>query len=210
MKNRIKELREKNGLSQQQLAELTGTTNQQIGRLEKGARELTTTWMERLARPLRVMPSEIIALTTTHHRIRLIGEVQAGLWLTPDEKEGYEGEILDLPLPEIYSKLRPYALRVVGPSMNLVYPEGTILICCHLEELREDPVIGKRYIIQNIDEHDGIETTVKEFRIDEQGRPWAWPQSEHPEHQLPIALDQARNGHSIIIKARVVFSLKPE
>ncbi|MFX6015231.1 helix-turn-helix transcriptional regulator, partial [Acinetobacter baumannii] len=49
------------GLSQQALAELVGTTNQQIGHLEAGRRRLTDAWMRRLAPALDVAPPELIA-----------------------------------------------------------------------------------------------------------------------------------------------------
>src|SRR6185503_21018784 len=130
--------------------------------LEKSTRRLTVEWMERLAPPLHVEPAELMAISTSQHRIRLIGEVRAGRWQQPGEEEVHDGEYFNFPLPEIYARLRPYALRVSGPSMNLVYPQGTILICCHLEDLREDPTPGKFYIIQDIDAHGSIETTVKE------------------------------------------------
>jgi transcriptional regulator with XRE-family HTH domain len=209
MKNRIKELREKLDLSQDDLAQATGTSAQQIGRLEMGKRKLTTDWMQRLAPALNAKPSDLMEIESTHHRIKLQGEVQAGRWRGRDESD-VELEYFDIPLPEAYAQLRPYALRVVGPSMNNLYPEGTILICCHLEDLNEQPIPGKRYIIDDIDPADGIETTVKEFVLDESGRPWAWPRSSHPLHQEPVALDEGRNGHTIQIKARVVFSLRGE
>lgn len=210
MKNRIKELREAQGLSQQELAEAAGTSNQQIGRLEKSTRRLTVDWMERLAPPLQVAPQELMSITTSQHRIRLIGEVRAGDWIPPDEKEAHDGEYFNVPLPEIYAKLRPYALRVSGPSMNLIYPQGTILICCHLEDLHEDARPGKFYIIEDVDEHGGIEATVKEFQLDKDGKRWAWPRSNDPRWQAPVALDEGRDGHTIELKARVVFSMKPE
>src|SRR6185503_19640172 len=89
MKNRIKELREAQGLSQQDLAEAAGTSNQQIGRLEKSTRRLTVEWMERLAPPLHVEPAELMAISTSQHRIRLIGEVRAGRWQQPGEEEAH-------------------------------------------------------------------------------------------------------------------------
>ena len=61
--NRIRELREARHLSQEQLAEQAGTTRQQIHKLEKGERKLTTDWMDRLAPPLGVEPVEIIVST---------------------------------------------------------------------------------------------------------------------------------------------------
>lgn len=58
--NRLKELREAAGLTQQQLAELVGTAGQQIGKLEKGERKLTLEWMERIGRALNRKPIELL------------------------------------------------------------------------------------------------------------------------------------------------------
>src|SRR5579871_4203030 len=60
MPNRIAFWRKKRGLSQQELADLAGTSNQQISMLESGARRLTTDWMERLAKPLGITPAELL------------------------------------------------------------------------------------------------------------------------------------------------------
>ncbi len=210
MENRIKELREARGWTQQQLADQAGTTNQQIGRLENGERELTVSWMERLARPLGVAAPELLVLSTDMKYVRLIGEVQAGVWREPQEQHETDGEWITVPLADDVMRHRPFALRVVGPSMNRVYPEGTILICCHLAALHEHPVSGKRYIIEDQDPHGQVETTVKEFVVDEDGRPWAWPRSSDLNFQDPIPLDRGRHGHTITVKARVVYVLRAE
>jgi phage repressor protein C with HTH and peptisase S24 domain len=60
MENRIKELRRARGLTLQSLAERADTTNQQISRLERGERRLTTDWMERLAGALGCNPAALI------------------------------------------------------------------------------------------------------------------------------------------------------
>lgn len=210
MGNRIRELRKRAGFTLQQLADKTGTTNQQISMLERSTRRLSVEWMERIAPALGVMPTELMAVTDAPQRIRLIGEVRAGLWGEPLETNDHDGEWISIPIPEVYLRLRAYAVRVAGPSMDRVYPDGTILICCHMEELQEEPVSGKRYIIENRDPHGRVETTVKEFARSEDGRPWAWPRSSHPDYQQPIPLDKGQRGHSIALKARVVFALRPE
>ncbi|MEP6826973.1 MAG: LexA family transcriptional regulator [Aestuariivirga sp.] len=209
MKNRLRELRQRLNLSLEEVAQKAGTSNQMVGMLERGDRKLTHEWMERLAPALNAKPADLLPVASTHHSIKVGGEVQAGLWRPPNEHWA-DDEVLEIPLPEQFQGLRLFALRVRGPSMNLIYPEGTLLICGHLEELHEEPIAGKRYIIEDIDEADGIETTVKELALDDEGRPWAWPRSTHPEHQQPIALDKGRPGHTIRTKARVVFSLKGE
>lgn len=210
MRNRIKELRELRGWSQDDLAEKVGTTNQQIGRLENGERKLSLDWMERLAKPLRVAIPELIDISGQMKIIRLIGNVQAGIFQMPLEEQPYDGEWISIPLDDGIMKCRPYALKVMGPSMNRVYAEGTVLVCCHLEDLQEEPISGKRYIIEDQNEFGQVEVTVKEFVIDENGRPWAWPRSSDPAWQEPVALDVGKRGHTIRVRARVVYSMRQE
>lgn len=75
MDNRIKELRDARGWTQQELADRAGTTNQQIGRLENGERELTVSWMQRLAKAFSVQPEELI---TSVRLVPVVGYVGAG------------------------------------------------------------------------------------------------------------------------------------
>lgn len=60
MNNNIGFLRKKNGLSMQELADLVGTSQQQIDRLEKGQRRLTADWMDKLSIALNCKPAELI------------------------------------------------------------------------------------------------------------------------------------------------------
>ena len=62
--NRIKELREARGLSAADLAEMVGTSQPQITRLERGVRRLTVEWMTRIARALDCRPMDLIASAT--------------------------------------------------------------------------------------------------------------------------------------------------
>lgn len=63
MPNRIRELRVAREMTQERLAELCGTTNAQISRLESGAVQLTPTWMERLAKAMDCAPAELLPLS---------------------------------------------------------------------------------------------------------------------------------------------------
>ena len=60
MKNRIKELRRAKNLTLQELAELVGSSNQQISQLETGRRRLNVDWLERLSKELGCHPLEIL------------------------------------------------------------------------------------------------------------------------------------------------------
>lgn len=216
----LAEWREAKGVTQEQLAERAGTTKATVSRWENSERDPPFNALASIADALGIPlanlfhhPREALVdlapVPSYLQRVPLAGEVQAGAWRQVDDLAQTE-EVMDIPLAPAYRGLRPFALRVVGPSMNLVYPEGTLLICCHLEDLHEQPTPGKRYIIQDRDPDDSVETTVKELVLDDAGRPWAWPRSSHPAHQTPVPLDVGRDGHSIEIHARVVFALKPE
>lgn len=69
MHNRIFELRKQQGLTLADLAEKTASTPQQIGRLEKGERRLTTDWMQKIAKALNVHPEDILS---SHHGERVV------------------------------------------------------------------------------------------------------------------------------------------
>lgn len=57
---RLKEIRLKLGLSQERLAEMVGTSQPQIKRLESGERAISRRWAERLAPVLGVSPTELV------------------------------------------------------------------------------------------------------------------------------------------------------
>lgn len=61
MKNRIRELREREGLSQAQLADKVGTSQAQIDRLEKNQRRLSDYWMIKLSIAFQCPPEDIIS-----------------------------------------------------------------------------------------------------------------------------------------------------
>lgn len=60
--NRIRELRQRLGLSQAALAERIGSSQPQIDRLEKNGRRLTDDWMRRLAAGLECQPADLLPL----------------------------------------------------------------------------------------------------------------------------------------------------
>ena len=60
--NCLRSIRKSKGLTLAEVAERTGTTNQQISHLEHGRRQLTLNWIDRLARALDCHPAEIIGV----------------------------------------------------------------------------------------------------------------------------------------------------
>ena len=56
-----------------------------------------------------------------------------------------------------------FALKVVGPSMDLMYPDGTIILCVRYADLGRLPESGERVVCQRRDDQGLVEATVKEF-----------------------------------------------
>lgn len=60
--NRIRELREKLGMTQQELADLMGVNKKDVSRYETGFSTLNIEWMQRFAKALRVHPQDLLNL----------------------------------------------------------------------------------------------------------------------------------------------------
>jgi transcriptional regulator with XRE-family HTH domain len=58
--NKLKSIRKKYGISQNELARRLGTTQGQVCRLEKSTRQLTQNWIERIARVLGCTQAELL------------------------------------------------------------------------------------------------------------------------------------------------------
>lgn len=80
MKNRIHEIRTKAGLSMEALAQRIGTTRATIMKLEKGHMNLTTNWMERIAKGLGCSPLELIS--SARAMLPIIGHIAADQKIT--------------------------------------------------------------------------------------------------------------------------------
>jgi transcriptional regulator with XRE-family HTH domain len=65
MNNKIKEIRKQRGLTQPELAKKVGTSRSQITKLERGERQLTQHWMERIAAALECNPQDLLPGTPT-------------------------------------------------------------------------------------------------------------------------------------------------
>ncbi|MFC3693091.1 LexA family protein [Chenggangzhangella methanolivorans] len=211
--NRIRELREAEGLSMAQLGARMGDVEAStINKLEKGDTLVNTRWMKRLADALRVDPIEILFAQPKMRRVKVVGAVQAGVfveaihWPHPDDV--YEVAVPDAPeLADI--RLEGYEIR--GPSMNKVYPEGSVVVVASIFSSREQLVSGARYVVERIRPDGEREGTCKLFEIDAAGRRWLIPESFDRSFQpIPLDDDAFENGELVQAIGRVMWSVKRE
>ena len=217
MSERLKEARERSGYtSAKSAAEAMGIPVATYIQHENGARGFPADRAQRYARFFRTTPEWILYGTgkdvgkfvALGPQLFVKAEVAAGVWreaweLAADEWEAFTGRA------DVSAPIRErFGLRVVGESMNDLYPPGSVLECV---AYHDQPLTnGKRVIVQR--ERDGeCETTVKEYHKDDNGIVWLVPRSRNPAFQTPFRADLPDPGISRVeIIGIVVASVRPE
>ncbi len=144
-------------------------------------------------------------------RVEVAAHVQAGHWEETWEWEYSEKYPVYIPdLPELRG-LRLYAAETRGPSMNKRYPEKTVVVFNDVQETGEQPIPGKRYVVERRRVSGECEHTVKLMAADATGKLWLMPESDDPRFQAPISIDEGTgDGDTVVILGRVVFSVTRE
>ncbi|EDQ33923.1 putative transcriptional regulator [Hoeflea phototrophica DFL-43] len=196
-------------MTQAEVAERLGLDLTNYNRLENGKVELTYNRMRELADIFNVEPVDLISDSSGVRTVRVRGWVEAGSWREASEWDEQDWYDVAVPATPGLSTLSLYGAETRGPSMNRVYPEGTVIIFTSMIERPEELEVGKRYVVER-EKSDGLrEATVKALARDESGNLWLMPDSNDPRHQEPIALG-GDAGDIIRIIGRVVYSVRPE
>lgn len=118
-------------------------------------------------------------------KVPIFGEVAAGLWREPGGLSSAEAEEFLQVDVHGYEGVDLFALRVVGPSMDRIYPEGRWVIVARPPDagLRVDDIVVVRR-----NRHGLVETTLKQLALEGE-RAVLWPRSHHKDFQKPIYLD---------------------
>lgn len=139
--------------------------------------------------------------------IWVAGNLEAGAFRDAVEWDRSRWYAVDVPVPVRFRGLAK-ALEVRGSSMNMDYPEGSVAVWVDFLDFRpprhEDDVVVFSYRCD-----DQIEATLKQLRIDENGKRWLWPRSHDPLHQVPVEIDNpGDNIATIEIKGIVIGSYR--
>lgn len=215
MRIRLKEFRDRLGLTLEEMADRTKFSVSQLSRLESGNNNIPSNTLPQIAQAYRCRIPEIfddddLQMVALGPTLFIKGVVQAGYFtesweVAEDEWERFTGR------SDINAPLRKrFGLRVVGDSMNLVYQPGTVLECVQFDGDKPIPN-GKRVIVRRKRADDGVELTVKEYHRDGDGIEWLVPRSSNPAFQAPFRCDAPEPGiEAIEVIALVVASIQPE
>jgi SOS-response transcriptional repressor LexA len=155
---------------------------------------------------------ETEATSEHHHRMRILGEVAAGLWLDVDSADE---QVRQEPAPFVFDPHFPeeaqYALRVRGTSINRVARHGELLQCLDLGitgivTREEDLVIVERRRAQGSQK----EVTAKRWR-QKGSTVQLMPDSDDPRWTEPISLRSGRKIDDEVVQviALVVAVYRP-
>lgn len=122
--------------------------------------------------------------------VRLEGEVRAGAFLEVSETSEPE-ELLPY-ADEQYDRAELFALRVAGRSMDLEYPDGSIVIC--VRAVQSGVCEGDHVVLRRRDITGKVETTLKEVVVNGSQVEF-WPRSSDPRYQSPFVPPPA-NDHT--------------
>lgn len=192
---RIREARKAAGLTQKALAEALGLQQSVISDWERGEliswRDHLDALADAVDRPKSYFaaPAEIDhgVNTLSVRDLSVIGEVQGGSFrmayeIPVDEREKIH--IAASAYPD-YAGVELRALKVNGPSVNLLYPDGSYVIVIKASETDVRP--GDKVVVYR--RSAGLcEATIKEVGM-EGDRVVLYPRSSHVDHQEPIYLN---------------------
>jgi hypothetical protein len=119
---------------------------------------------------------------------------QAGVWRTGSRLQAAEWVNCPVPSPEAAQGRDAFGVLVRRPGAELIFLEGSILICRPLAIAANALPEGTRVVVR-CDKPGKVEITVRELRRHSE-EPRLWSRSGHPEHDdaHPLDTSAARPG----------------
>lgn len=203
---KIAEARIAKGWSQQKLAEMIGTTQQQIARYESGNNDVKASVLIKLSGALDVTLSYLLGLKDTDEGtaredqfvdVPLYGSIAAG---TPIEMMEVEDTF---PVPAKMHDAHPEAflLKVEGESMNRILPNGCYALVDPCETVEES---GAPYAVCV----NGYDATIKRVRKLNNGFELV-PDSTDPTYPVQTYNYNEPGTETITVIGRVVYYVLP-
>lgn len=118
----------------------------------------------------------------------VMGAAHASNWMERSPSLDEPEDWIAVPNEHYRVKSGQYVLRIIGPSLNRVAPDGHYAICQKFGEGKHSPPNGK-YVHVERSRGDFIEWTIKKVRSDGDETVLC-PDSDHPDHQQPIDLGE--------------------
>lgn len=193
----IRSARKAAGMSQTELALRIGVTQSVVSDWENGKLQSYGEHSAAIHRALKIPLDELAPVPpfSPVTGIQVVGEIQAGVWRVATEFVPEDRTVIPVVGVPGYGGVKLVALKVKGSSMDLLYPDGSFVIVVSASDT--DARHGDRVVVYRA-KGELQEASLKEVRVEDDGRVGLWPRSTSPEHQEPIYLDNDdQNGPEI-------------
>ncbi|MBS1044536.1 LexA family protein [Gluconobacter cerinus] len=179
-------IRQKTGKNWSQIAESIGKAASTINRVmrDNSTHSLNARTWDDLVGVYGLPPA--LTPETVAPLVPVIGYVQAGVFQHGFSQD-YPSEYIPVAPDHRYPSLPRVAFRVRGDSMDLLYPEGTIVLAVRISDLARAPKTGEKVVVIRQTNGDQ-EATIKQIEIKEDGKVVLWPRSSNPEFSAAIVL----------------------
>ena len=156
MENRIKELRKKRGLSQEQLGDAIGSHFTTIAKLEKGEQRLSLEYMYPIAEALGCHARDLIpGPETDYHEplVPVVGEIEKDRWMPPKEDNEAEPNQIAVARHQAYRSVEHVAYKVGRPGEGDEPPVDTYLVCIPIEKARSEDLALADAVVERRHKH---------------------------------------------------------
>ena len=200
---KIKRLRTHLGLTQEELGKKVGAPQPTVNKWENDKQNPRMSTIGKLAKlagetTLQFLGQENIPLSDSPgRRIEVVTSLQAGEWRSSPEWDISDRYEISITLPKNFDNLPLHAAVVEGNSMNMFYPDGSIVFITPLKNYPGGLRSGLHVVAINHD-HGAYEVTLKEYIVDDKGEKWLVPRSFSLEHQQPVKFDRRNNVVEIV------------
>jgi SOS-response transcriptional repressor LexA len=123
--------------------------------------------------------------------VHVRGAIQAGVWKDAIEWPPDDWFAVTVPMDDRFPGAPVYGLLVRGKSMDLIFPDGTVVLVTPFFEVGRLPKPGEKVVVLRRSATGEYEATLKQYDTDDQGRHVLWPRSSDPDFQTPIILEGA-------------------
>lgn len=206
--NKLAEMREKAGLTQAQLAEKIGVTQQTIWYYEKGRREMKSGVLIALSKALGCTVSDLLGLDPSakgivdivrskSHQLPIVGRMAAG-----EAREAIEQRDRTHPVPsELYDGNEDSVwVEIAGNSMNKLFADGTLVLINRRKEVLNGDVAA---VFIN-----GDDVTIKRVYF-EPGAIRLHPESYDPEYRDRVIRENDPDAPEVYIFGKAVAYSSP-
>lgn len=204
---------EKPGRSQSALARFLNLEHPSIvNRMVAGTRQIKASEADRIRAYLAATQQSGGSAAISHsgtvpaaaYYLPVRGVVEAGSW-----REKVLSDLVDpemLVAPKSIVDTGAFALKVIGPSMDRFYRDGTYVV---VEPWAGGPLpVGKHVVVEREKPDGTVEATVKELVRAADGSLELWPRSNSPLHQTPVPF---ANDDAVLVRlvGRVTWGISP-